>query len=66
MMGIRTITPGLTLGFRSRLGLVLGLGGNQASDPWLGLVFGLGLVFEVGGQFSSGAIVLEPYWIIAI
>ena len=28
--------------------------------PRLGLGFGLGLGFRVGGQFSSGAIVLEP------
>ena len=28
--------------------------------PRLGLGFELGLEFRVGGQFSSGAIVLEP------
>ena len=28
--------------------------------PRLGLGFGLGLALKVGGQFSSGAIVLKP------
>ena len=61
----RKIAPWLGLGFGSRLGLVLGLGGNQTITPkencppvrvrvWLRVSFG------VGGQFSSGAIVLEP------
>ena len=53
------------MGFGSRLGLVLGLGGNQTIAPeeicppvrvkgWVRVSFG------VGGQFSSGPIVLEP------
>ena len=59
------IAPRLGLGFESRLGLVLGLGDNQTIAPeencplfrvrvWVRVSFG------VGGQFSSGAIVLEP------
>ena len=59
------IAPRLGLGFESRLGLVLGLGDNQTIVPeencplfrvrvWVRVSFG------VGGQFSSGAIVLEP------
>ena len=72
--GIRTITPRgklipsllrLGLGFRSRLGLVLGFGGNQTISPekndlWLGLGFGLGLLLGLGDNFPRGAIVLEP------
>ena len=60
--------PLVRLEFGSRLGLVLGLGGNQTVTPWkivhqLGLGVGLGLVLGLGGgQFSSGAIVLEPYF----
>ena len=70
--GIRTIAPPkiiasrLGLRFVSRLGLVLGLGDNQTiapkencPTPRLDLGFGLGLVLG-WGQFSSGAIVLEP------
>ena len=64
----RKIAPQLRLGFGSRSGLVLGLGGNQTIAPkencppvrvrvWLRVSFG------VGGQFSSGAIVLEPSFI---
>ena len=34
------IAPRLGLGFGWRLGLVLGLGDNQAIAPWLGLGFG--------------------------
>ena len=74
--GIRTIAPEencpqLGLGFGSRLRLVLGLGGNQTIAPkenwppvrvWVRVSFGV-----EGGQFSSGAIVLEPlstrYWL---
>ena len=54
----------LGLEFRSRLGLVLGLGGNQTVAPekhrllvrvrvWIRFSFG------VGGKFFSGAVVLE-------
>ena len=61
----RKIVPQLELGFGSKPRLVLGLGGNQTIVPernctqvsvrvWLRVSFG------VGGQFSSGAIVLEP------
>ena len=57
--------PRLGLGFGSRSGLVLGLRNNQTIPPkencptvsvrvWLRVSFG------VGGQFSSGVIVLEP------
>ena len=58
---IRTIAsrgklpPRLKLGFLSRLGLVLGLGGAtkqspwRNSDPWLGLGLGLRLVLGLGG-----------------
>ena len=61
--------PWLGLGFGSRSGLVLGLGGQPDNPPMrkiahrLGLGFGLGLVLGLGGgggQFSSGAIVIEP------
>ena len=31
--------------------------------PRLGLGFGLGLVLRLGGQLSSGTIVLEPYYL---
>ena len=49
--------PRLGLGFGSRLGLVLGLQGNQTIAlrkiaPWLG--FGLGLVLGDGGNFPRG------------
>ena len=61
----RKIALRLELGFESRSGLVLGFGGNQTIAPkencplvrvrvWLRVSFG------VGGQFSSGVIVLEP------
>ena len=46
VIGVRTIAPrgnfrpGLGLGFGSRLGLVLGLGGNQTIAHRLGLGFG--------------------------
>ena len=59
--------PWLGLGFGSTSGLVLGLGGNQTIAPkeycppvrvrvWFKVSFG------VGRQFSTGAIVLEPYF----
>ena len=56
---IRTSPPRLGLGFRSRSGLVLGLGGNQTippeeNRPRLGLRFGLGLVLGLGGNFPRG------------
>ena len=62
--GIRTIAPEencprLGLGFRSRLGLVLGLGDNHKIAPEKNCGVGGG----GGGQFASGAIVLEPFWI---
>ena len=61
--------PLLRVGVWSSLGIVLGFGGNQTIVPekhwplvrvrvWVRVSFG------VGGQFSSGAIVLEPYWLI--
>ena len=59
------IAPQLGLGFGSRLGLVLGLGGNQTSAPeencpLLALGFWLGLVLRLRAIFL-GAIVLEPF-----
>ena len=62
----RKVAPHLGLGFRSRLGLVLGLGGNQKIAPeknWL-LVrvrVWVRVSFKVGRQFPFGAIVLEPF-----
>ena len=62
----RKIAPHLGLGVRSRLGLVLGLGGNQKIAPeknWL-LVrvrVWVRVSFKVGRQFPFGAIVLEPF-----
>ena len=61
--------PPLTVGVWSSLGMVLGFGGNKTIVPekhwplvrvkvWVRVSFG------VGGQFSSGAIVLELYWLI--
>ena len=55
----RKIAPRLGLGFGSRLGLVLGLGGNQTiapeeNCPRLGLGFGLGLVLGLEGNFPLG------------
>ena len=61
------IAPRLGLGFGSSLGLLLGFGSNQAialeenCSPvrvtiWVRVSYG------VGGQFSSGAIVLEPFF----
>ena len=63
----RKINLRLGLGFGSRSGLILGLGGNQTIAPdencpsvrvrvWLRVSFG------VGGQFSSEAIALEPFF----
>ena len=51
--------PWLGLGFGSRLGLILGLGGNQTiapeeKYPRLGLGFGLRLVLELGAIFLRG------------
>ena len=56
----RKIAPQLGLGFRSRLGLVLGFGNNQTitskkNFPLVRVSFG------VGWQFSSGAFALEPF-----
>ena len=62
----RKVAPRVGLGFRSRLGLGLGLGGNQTIVPeqdcplvrvrvWVRVSFRVG-----GGEFSSGVIVLEP------
>ena len=75
--GIRTIPPPLPpppeencprlgLGFGSRLGSDLGLGGNQKIAPeqnrsLAGVRVWVRVCFEVGGQFSSAEIVLEPY-----
>ena len=59
----RKIAPRLGLGFRSKLGLVLGLkGGGGATrqllrrkiGPWLGSGFGLGLFLRLGGNISWG------------
>ena len=55
----RKIASRLGLGFGSRSGLVLGLGGNQTiapeeNCPWLGLGFGLGLVLGLEGNFPLG------------
>ena len=52
-------SPRLGLGFGSRLGLVLGLGGNQTiapeeKYPRLGLGFGLRLVLELGAILLGG------------
>ena len=62
----RKIVPWLGLEFVSRLGLVLGLGGNQTIATKTNWPPGIVRVwvrvsFVVWGQFSSGAIVLEPY-----
>ena len=60
---MRTIAPRgklptrLRLGFGSRLGLVLGAT-RQLPPRKIAPRLGLGLGF--GGQFSSGAIILEP------
>ena len=65
-MPLEESCPRLELGFESRSELVLGFGGNQTITPkenyppvrvrvWLRVSFG------VGGKFSSGAIVLEPF-----
>ena len=61
----RKIDPRLELGFESRLGLVLGLGVNQTisskeNSPPVRIRVGVRVNFGVGGQFSLGAIVLEP------
>ena len=58
--------PRLGLGFGSRLGSDLGLGGNQKIVPeqnrsLVGVRVWVRVCFEVGGQFSSAEIVLEPY-----
>ena len=55
------MVPRLGLGLGSRLGLVLGLRGNQtiASEENCPPVM-VRVWVRVGGQFSSGAIVLEP------
>ena len=63
--GIRTIAPRLGLGFGSRLGLVLGLGGYQTIAPWgnctpVRITVWVRVSFGVVEQFSLGAIVLEP------
>ena len=57
---LEKIASRLGLGFESRLGLVLGLGGNRTialleNCPPFRVSFGGGC------QFSSGAIVLEPF-----
>ena len=57
----RKTAPRLELGFESRLGLVLGLGGNQTIVPEENYpLVRVRVIFGVGGQFYSGAIVLEP------
>ena len=68
--GIRTISPEencpvVRIGVWVKVRVILELGGSQTtarkkSCPRLGLGFGVGLVLWFGGQFSSGAIVLEP------
>ena len=55
--GIRTIAPRLGLGFESKLGLVLGFGGNQTIVPEENCP---PVRVRGWGQFSSGANVLEP------
>ena len=55
----RKIVPRLGLGFGSRLGLTLGLRGNQTiapeeNSPRLELGFRLGLVLGLGSNFSQG------------
>ena len=64
----RKIAPRLGLGFRSKLGLVLGLGGggNQTIAPeknWplVRVRVWVRVIFEVGRKYFLGAIVLEPF-----
>ena len=57
--------PPVRVGFGSRSGLVLALGGDQAialeeSCPLVRIRVWLSVSFEVEGQFSLGIIVLEP------
>ena len=61
----RKIAPRLRLGFGSRLGLVLGLEEKQTiapeeNCPPVRVRVCLRVSFAVGGQFSLGAIVIEP------
>ena len=61
----RKFAARLGLGFESRLGLVLGLGGNQTVAPVknchpVRVRVSVRVSFGVGGQFSSRSIVLEP------
>ena len=62
----RKISPRLGLGFGSRLGVTFRVGGQPDNCPWgkLSPVSVRGWVrvsFGVEGQFSSEAIVLEPF-----
>ena len=55
----RKIVPRLGLGFRSRSGLVLGMGATRQLPPRkivtrLGFGFGLGLVLGLGAVFLGG------------
>ena len=62
----RKIAPQLGLGFRSRLGLVLGFGNNQTitskkNFPLVRARAWVRVSFVVGWQFSSGEFALEPF-----
>ena len=64
---LRKIAPRLGLGFGSSLGLLLGFGSNQAialeeNCPAVRVTIWVRVSYGVGGQFSSGAIVLEPFF----
>ena len=58
----RKIAPRLGLGFGSRLGLVLGLGDNQANAPEENCFPRLGLVLGLGGNFPRGQLFWNPSW----
>ena len=62
----KKIAPRLGLGLGSRSGLVLGLDGNETiaaekNCPPVRVRVWLRVSFGVGGQFSSGTMILEPF-----